>query len=561
MGKPVVKERNLLDYSYIPLSYEQVFGEKPESILTYIRPLGKERVIQACVRCAEHDIIDQQDDLLSFLPAFMRHVCEKYIDNLTLPMFEQYTQQHKYILIQKTTLYDILEQALTLNDECEPFDDTDNLSEELFFKALLAANSAYLEKQNNIHKNDDGKLSQERLFKTMLANMLSYDSFTSKDPGFTMLTQVVKSTLFLQYMEENYPEHIAKLMEEYGCDDWREYQRELSGLALQFLNNGSKDMPAQISAEEGSLLQRILLRNSVSKLDHIDENTDHRYLRERPVYPVSNTLFVILSWLFLIERLYNGLIFDLNAINKKVARPIPEFFAEKGSRFSEERLFYKLLDEIFKKKSGVKKSGKEMREAGITGEPDYYVRSGNKVFLFESKDVMCPAKIRNSNDPEKISAFLYDKFVQQDNGKPKAIKQLVNNMQLVDSGTLDSEAKNVRVYPILVVHDYIYDTIGVNYQLIKWFRTEVESRQWSGRIKRICPVIILPIDTLIMLEKALTRTSVKLDKLLEEYVRKYVEVEDCNTWISFSQYLWRMYGDNHGFAPIIEKTYMSLWGE
>lgn len=199
---------------------------------------------------------------------------------------------------------------------------------------------------------------------------------------------------------------------------------------------------------------------------------------------------------------------------------------------------------------------------GVIGEPDYYVRSGNNAFIFESKDVMCPASVRESNDPNIIDDFLYEKFVRQRDGQSKAIVQLINNMQLIAEGKLDPEAERLSVYPILVVHDYIFDTIGVNYQLIHWFNQEVLSRKdeickWEAKIRRIAPVITLPIDTLIMLEKPLMRKGVKLDELIEDYVRQYLAVDDCRSWISFSNYLWDVFGEKHGLAPIIEE-YMEL---
>lgn len=559
----------MLEHSFIPLTYEQIFGEKPDSIQSYIRPLGKERVLLICARCAEQSIKDQQDNLFGFLFVFMPYVFEKYTNNLLLPMYEQFLKEHKYILIHQAVLYDIMEQALTMDDDCELVDEDDPISQELFFRALLAANSAFLAKQERIRAAFDDGLSQERLFKTMLANLLAYDSFSNRDLNFVLLTQFLKSTMFLQYMNETYPDHVKALMSEYGCDDWRVYQRALSALIFRYIDSDeNKDIPTQIEAEENSLFQRILLRNSITSEDKFEKFTDHKCLRMHPVYTVSPTHFLVLSKNFLIERLHSGLIFDFMRINNSFKDSatsscyISSFNSIRCSEFSENRLFYQLLNQIYKKKNCIHWTGQEMKAMGVIGEPDYYVRSGNNAFIFESKDVMCPASVRESNDPNIIDDFLYEKFVRQKDGQSKAIVQLINNMQLIAEGKLDHEAERLSVYPILVVHDYIFDTIGVNYQLIHWFNQELLSRKdeifkWEAKIRRIAPVIILPIDTLIMLEKPLMRKGVKLDELIEDYVRQYLAVDDCRSWISFSNYLWDVFGEKHGLAPIIEE-YMEL---
>lgn len=74
-------------------------------------------------------------------------------------------------------------------------------------------------------------------------------------------------------------------------------------------------------------------------------------------------------------------------------------------------------------------------EFGIIAEPDYYIRNGNKIFLFESKDILIPSETKVSNDYENISSELKKRLYYEEkrNGgiDNKAVLQLLNNTQKI----------------------------------------------------------------------------------------------------------------------------------
>lgn len=53
---------------------------------------------------------------------------------------------------------------------------------------------------------------------------------------------------------------------------------------------------------------------------------------------------------------------------------------------------------MFMQKNIFKKSGEEIKNTyNIDAEPDYYIRNGNKIYLFESKDILIPSEVKISN--------------------------------------------------------------------------------------------------------------------------------------------------------------------
>ena len=60
------------------------------------------------------------------------------------------------------------------------------------------------------------------------------------------------------------------------------------------------------------------------------------------------------------------------------------------------------------------------------GEPDYYMRDGERVFLFEYKNIVLGAETKLSGDPEVIWNEVQRKLVKDDSGKDEGVSQLAN---------------------------------------------------------------------------------------------------------------------------------------
>ena len=99
--------------------------------------------------------------------------------------------------------------------------------------------------------------------------------------------------------------------------------------------------------------------------------------------------------------LHKGVYFKLYEINNGLVKPekvkgnFRSFYCDE---FSEKILLYKTLNSIFKNKYK-ELSGEEIKtNYNIDAEPDYYIRNGNSIFLFESKDILINATIKSTYD-------------------------------------------------------------------------------------------------------------------------------------------------------------------
>jgi hypothetical protein len=182
---------------------------------------------------------------------------------------------------------------------------------------------------------------------------------------------------------------------------------------------------------------------------------------------------------------------------------------------------YKILERTYGKKY-LKISGEEFKTPGA---PDYYIRKGNKVFIFESKDILINAKIKERYDFEKYEAALKEKLWFDSSGKkesPKAVKQLAKFAKTILTGSFDEDdkfnPKTVQIYPIILLHNRQLDIAGLNNLTNIWVESEVDlMRQESIRTKNLRRPTIMHIDTLLILHEQIASGKYKLDKLLDGY--------------------------------------------
>ena len=186
----------------------------------------------------------------------------------------------------------------------------------------------------------------------------------------------------------------------------------------------------------------------------------------------------------------------------------------------------------------IKKTGSEIENVVGVGGCDYYARSGNKVYLFESKDMLMRKDIKTSYDASLFMPFLYKRFVQED-GKKKAVEQLLQNVQYVRSNRIEpnrADGERMTIYPIIVTHHRVFDTPAMNYVVNCWFQQEL---QIGGIINkdRIKPVVIINIDTLIIMKDLCRQKSIVWKDLLDKYISAVLRNQDDalkNSYLSFA---------------------------
>ena len=243
------------------------------------------------------------------------------------------------------------------------------------------------------------------------------------------------------------------------------------------------------------------LDSMVSK--DIAPDEDFTHIKNSPIYKIEDNLYSIVHYFFVIDKFYKSAKFKLKEVYEKDQALVAihgSFFNFFNSEFSEDFLMKNILDEVFEKKYFIKKPA---REKELPGEPDYYVRHNNEIFVFENKDVLIAKGIKASADITQINEVLKTKFLA-DGKKKVGIGQLVTTIAEIGSKHFRFDdyvnSKTVlTIYPILLVHDRIFQTLGINYRLNNWFKEQCAER--IGELNTtlsIKSLTVIDIDTLIL---------------------------------------------------------------
>lgn len=268
----------------------------------------------------------------------------------------------------------------------------------------------------------------------------------------------------------------------------------------------------------------------------VDIESDFRSIRANPLYKVKDGVFGIIYPLFVIEKIFKGSYFKLKELNDAITNEevnkINDWKRFYTESFSESELLYKVLDHIYGERSYKKFSGDILKHIDKAGPPDYYIRNGNTLYLFENKDIFINGDIRQSYDYAALEAALKEKLyfatqTKKDGSlrvKPKAVKQLARNVQkaLMKENSFDTKYKeqNLKIYPILVLHDASFDCPGLNKIVNFWFDEEMQELEASGlSVKNVRHITMINIDTFLLYADYLKQKVSELDDLIDGYIK------------------------------------------
>jgi len=128
--------------------------------------------------------------------------------------------------------------------------------------------------------------------------------------------------------------------------------------------------------------------------------------------------------------------------------------------------------------------------------------------------------------------------------------------------------QNVSIYPVIVVHDELYNVPSLNYILNDWFRKELETLAEGLDVSKVKMLIVLNVDTLIMYADYLRLKKSTLQDLFDKYIetrkfnpnRRYEDQNHFNnayaeTLLSFSHFL------DHYTKAGFKKVPNQLWAD
>ena len=353
--------------------------------------------------------------------------------------------------------------------------------------------------------------------------------------GSEFFCQMVKLSFFYRFMcsTDELKKHHEEFLRMYNVSSINDYAGRFITFIPQITNlvkHGYLEITNN-NKDSISFLEKI--SNDEIK---IDEDHDFKSVRECPLIKIDEGKYLIAHPLFLINKFFKSIYFDFYKINSKLLKSnqskILEFRSFYTTNFSQRFLLEEVLGYSLKNKY-LKINGNILDK--IDSAPDYYIREGNKVILIENKDTYFSAKIKESEDFEEVIKELREKLLVKSTGKKSAIQQLVKNIiQVLDyKNEFDRDYKlnNLKIYPIIIVHDIFYNTPGLNKIVLKWFNDELDMNSEFIKepfLKNIKPVLIINIDSIIRSAELLRTNNITLFEILNNCIDKMYINERSN---------------------------------
>lgn len=527
-----------LNSIHIPLTYQKLYNkERPnlDELKLSLAKLDKQMLLK-CALTLLHNA-DSWSDINEFITHFFSKGNETFAYRVLHRYDEIISEIHvnsngvmpQIKVLTKHSCLELLRIIFSTNFTGENISDNETF-QLVIFDCLLVINDMTTptpECPENIDKD-------LRIAYNALLNMLSYNDYTNIDATTNFILQCYKSKLLFDFMDSQ--DNLKKMrdlyLKEMGCKYWEEY---IFVLAKLFVLDYQGQLPTtRIILEENHpafqhdkiLLDKFALASS-EEISY-EENVDFISFRNHPLIQLEENTYWVIDENFLANRLYISLFFGIKGQNDSIQKQykIADFFQFFTSKFSEETLFYNTMKHIIGKKTYITYSGAEMRGKGISGEPDYYIRNGNDIFLFEFKDPLFRKEDKVECNYENVKSSIEEKLVHKKNGKPSAIEQLCNNIELIlnDKFQIDLgiRSNKVRIYPILVVGDTTFTNVGASFILNDYFKNEISNRKIGN--KNIRPLILVNIDSLILYQFEFENKNLKLRDVLDSYL-KFLNME------------------------------------
>lgn len=501
-------------------SYEELFGEPAPTIDSLIGHICSDDIIAYLAlinaelhNADENDLTFQKDLIGKLLNHWLPEVRNDFLKQI-LPFIRKNNNQFDFFKSVYITYFIHNELLNYRKIGCE----TKSKEESLILKAYFIYAIKYGKEQIEVA---EIPLATDQFFFQKLTwpfNIKQFDFNEKIDPVF----QLIRMAKFLEhlYLNPNYKEKVTAYLNHYGKD-------KVFNFVFDFMNiinlsySKRKDNSFYISIIKDTPGYSEILNNlSINIEDYkVKENLQKDYLgiRQNPLLKINNDQYIVLNWKFLLASAYVGIIFDFSRISKIPYNTLKNIA---GEEISETKIFRGIMQTAFYKKHRILNFD---NKNGTNGFPDFYLRDGNYIYLFEFKDYLVPTEIVASNSYEVIRNFIDERFIQNQKGKSKGITQLLQHIIKIENGGFEFDnyenksikKRNLTIIPIIVTTHYHFQMGGINTYLIKKM-DEIVAEQ-DLLVKKIFPVTIIDFFFLFRQVKRLKEKDIDLLELIKKY--------------------------------------------
>jgi len=346
---------------------------------------------------------------------------------------------------------------------------------------------------------------------------------TNFDLKIYTINQIIKFLLLFQFLETSDigKQLIERFCKYYGFSKWQEYILAVFPILLPWVEQEKAGAVDIVLARDDNYDKNLQFLNRFAQSDYAKiEDKDYIKLREKPLIQLDETTFRTIHPIFVADKIFKGQFFLLKQLNEDEPKLIGNFRQWFTSNFSEGYCFAELIRYAFSDPD-VMFFDEELKVMGVNGPSDGYVRYNNDLYLFENKDILIGAAIKESYDIEVLFNEIKKKLLIEGT-RPVGIGQLVTNIRRLLDGTNTYDkgfsAADTNIYPIIVLHDPMFDTPGLNKILNDLLKKELIDLKKDGlNTDRIKPLTLINIDTLILLAPSLAAGRVSFKELLDDF--------------------------------------------
>ena len=510
----------------IYIDYEMIFADKPLSVFDYLRHLDRQNLIGVALRLIYSD--DMFSDFKDYCAEFF---CAENFNfaNECYRLLNEHIQENNrditsiiprtYIITSQSTALELLRQTFAINISDFVLDTPQVLQEQYLFKAILLINQLIGHWEAPLEYNSNGETTNLCLAKSLLCTTLNNFGSSNLKAEYIAMLQIIKGYHFFKYCEQSkIKEHLSVFIENNGAKSWYHYLYDAIRLILFPLQNKQGNFPRiELNTQRDG--EKFLRAHSFKEdtIVPLETNQDYTYFKSHPLIELNDGTYLPISPIFCINHIYKSIYFEFKAINESFLGTANHIKGQGllsifTTEFSEQTLFEKYVRNAICRHRGIKKSDRDCKKEETFGhEPDFYLRDGNNIILFENKDIMIPDHIVCSKQYDQLEQELDKKLVK------KGINQLIYNIKQFENKTFkwDSNLPNKpKIYPVLVIDDSSLCAPGLNYILNEVFQQQLK----CNNIKlKVYPLAIVELDTLIAFANYFQLPNVRYKKLLEQY--------------------------------------------
>ena len=510
----------------IYIDYEMIFVDKPFSVFDYLRHLDRQNLIGVALRLIYSD--DMFSDFKDYCAEFFctenfnfANECYRHLNEHIQENNRDITSiiPRTYIITSQSTALELLRQTFAINISDFVLDTPQVLQEQYLFKAILLINQLIGHWEAPLEYNSNGETTNLCLAKSLLCTTLNNFGSSNLKAEYIAMLQIIKGYHFFKYCEQSkIKEHLSVFIENNGAKSWYHYLYDAIRLILFPLQNKQGNFPRiELNTQRDG--EKFLRAHSFKEdtIVPLETNQDYTYFKSHPLIELNDGTYLPISPIFCINHIYKSIYFEFKAINESFLGTANHIKGQGllsifTTEFSEQTLFERYVRNAICRHRGIKKSDRDCKKEETFGhEPDFYLRDGNNIILFENKDIMIPDHIVCSKQYDQLEQELDKKLVK------KGINQLIYNIKQFENKTFkwDSNLPNKpKIYPVLVIDDSSLCAPGLNYILNEIFQQLLE----CNNIKlKVYPLAIVELDTLIAFANYFQLPNVRFKKLLEQY--------------------------------------------